>query len=273
MCMGVHTWALLSLGKYPNLRFIPSFCLSTAGHLISERKHSIFRLLRAWEGFKPPPLGAQLGEQCLGKAGWQLRAPGLCCMETRVAIPAWQVESWEPAGWAGHSGCLHSSPPWQLRCLFSHSRGFPEGRRLPGLASPRWRQLLPPTICILPLGGKNFPRDEPNTLLAPEAALGDQTTLLHLGMEEREEAHRLLHVGHWAPQNAGVSLPCAGHVLAWPPWEHRGCRGPRCGTPMAKCSSRPCSTPSLVLVLEGGTLHLAQEDWLALDLRIELGSL
>lgn len=57
-----------------------------------------------------------------------------------VAIPAWQAESSEPAVWAGHGDCLHSGSPWQLRCLFSHSRGFPEGRRLTGLASPLWRQ-------------------------------------------------------------------------------------------------------------------------------------
>lgn len=37
---------------------------------------------------------------------------------------------------------------------------------------------------------------------------------------------------------------------------------PGCGTPMATCCSRPRSTPSLVLVLEGDSLDLAQDNTL-----------
>lgn len=63
--------------------------------------------------------------------------------------------------------------------------------------------LLPPTICIPALEGKNFPRDELNTASAPAAAPGEVSPhVLLLRMEEREEANKL-QVGHRAPRNAG----------------------------------------------------------------------
>lgn len=60
--------------------------------------------------------------------------------------------------------------------------------------------LLPPTICIPALEGKNFPRDAS----APAAAPGEVSPhILPLRMEEREEAYKL-QVGHRAPRNTRI---------------------------------------------------------------------
>lgn len=66
--------------------------------------------------------------------------------------------------------------------------------------------LLPPTVCIPALEGKNFPRDELNTASLCSCSCPGEVSphVLPLRMEEREEADKL-QVGHRAPRNAGVT--------------------------------------------------------------------
>lgn len=92
----------------------------------SERKHCIFRLLRAWEGFRLPPLGIQLGEVCLGKPGWQLRHVGsvvwkqshYSCVasgELRASSEGWTQRLLCTPALPGSSGAFSHIPEASLR--------------------------------------------------------------------------------------------------------------------------------------------------------------
>lgn len=194
------------------------------------------------------------GPVCLGKPGWQLRACGLCCMEGHCSCMA----SGELR--ASRVGCtqqlLALLPSLAAQVPFLTFQRFSQGWEATwtGLTS-----LLPLTICILPLGGKNFPRNGQNTLLAPEGALGRSShTCCSWGWRRGRKPtgwcmwsteHPEMQESHCLVLSTGCPGPLGGTEDA---------ETPGCGTPMATGSSRPCSTPSSVLVLEGGRLDLAQ---------------
>lgn len=80
----MFTYKLFSIRASILICFIPSFCMSTVWQLISERRHSTFILISAWERFRLPPLGVQLGDQraweSVQRPGWWLRVSRLHCL-------------------------------------------------------------------------------------------------------------------------------------------------------------------------------------------------